>query len=78
MSHIEVLNVLGTSGEQLSKSNTAGIVATMYKWSNVDRSTLSAIFQNGRLVSKAQAGSASPNAAYRQSQYWPEEERRVR
>jgi len=56
MSYVEVLNVLDTPGEQLSRSNIGGTVTTMYKWSNVDLSNVNATFQNGRLVSKAQAG----------------------
>jgi hypothetical protein len=56
MSYVEVLNVLGRPGEDVGRSNVGGIVTTTYKWSNPEVASVTTIFQNGRLLSKAQTG----------------------
>ena len=58
MSYQEVVSILGSSGELLSSSDPAGIETEMYQWEGVGSlgANMNAMFQNGRLVSKAQFG----------------------
>lgn len=56
MSYSEAVEVIGTSGEELSRSDLAGISTVMYSWTNGSGSNMNAIFQNGKLVTKAQFG----------------------
>ncbi|QTH22001.1 hypothetical protein HRJ34_00205 [Rhizorhabdus wittichii] len=56
MTYEEVRGRLARSGEELSSNEIAGIKTVMYQWSNPDGSNMNAIFQNGRLVQKAQFG----------------------
>jgi hypothetical protein len=55
LSYDEVTNVLGRSGEEMSSSDLAGFTSTMYRWGNSDGSNIIAIFQNQRLITKAQS-----------------------
>jgi hypothetical protein len=56
MTYEEVRNLNGTSGQVLSRSNLAGTTTVMYSWANSNGSNMSAMFQNDRLVNKAQFG----------------------
>lgn len=56
MTYGEVIAVIGSPGEELSRSDMAGYVTVMYSWSNANGSNMNAMFQNGRLVTKAQLG----------------------
>lgn len=56
MSYSDVYDILDGPGQERSSSNIGGIVTISYQWSNEDGSNVLAIFQNDRLVQKAQAG----------------------
>lgn len=63
MSYQQVCNILGSSGRELARNKLEGvegytedITTIAYGWQNPDGSNMNAIFQNGKLVSKAQAG----------------------
>jgi Domain of Unknown Function with PDB structure (DUF3862) len=56
MSYSEVVEIIGASGEELSRSDLAGTSTAMYSWVNSGGSNMNAMFQNGKLVSKAQLG----------------------
>lgn len=56
MSYEDVRRIIGASGEELSRSNIAGYITVMYSWANSDGSNMNAMFQNNRLISKAQLG----------------------
>jgi hypothetical protein len=57
MSYPEVVSILGKSGEELSRVELAGIVTVMYSWKKpLSVGNMNAMFQNGKLVSKAQFG----------------------
>jgi hypothetical protein len=56
MSYGSAVEVIGTSGKEVSSSNLAGYATVMYEWVNPDGSNMNLTFQNNRLVSKAQSG----------------------
>jgi len=56
MTYEQVKRTIGASGEELSRSDIAGYSTVMYSWTNANRSNMNAMFQNGRLVNKAQFG----------------------
>jgi len=56
MSYSEVTGIIGKNGEELSSSNLGDITTVMYSWANSDGSNMNAMFQNDRLISKAQFG----------------------
>jgi hypothetical protein len=56
MSYSEAVSVIGDPGEEVSRTNMAGYVTVMYSWKNYDGSNANAMFQNDRLVSKAEFG----------------------
>lgn len=56
MSYSEVTGIIEKSGEELSRSNIGDITTVMYSWANSDGSNMNAMFQNDKLVSKAQFG----------------------
>jgi len=56
MSYPEVIGIIGASGQQMSSSDVAGISTVMYSWANSNGSNMNAMFQNGKLISKAQFG----------------------
>jgi hypothetical protein len=57
MTYAQVVAILGQSGEELSRSELAGIVTIMYSWKKpLSIGNMNAMFQNGKLVSKAQFG----------------------
>jgi hypothetical protein len=55
MSYREVTNILGKEGTLMSENSIAGISTAMYQWSN-GFSNMNAIFQNDKLIQKAQFG----------------------
>lgn len=54
----DVLSIIGSQGEELSRSDLAGYTTVMYSWTNKDgsNSNMNAMFQNYKLVTKAQLG----------------------
>jgi len=56
MRYEQVRTIIGAPGEELSRSDVAGYTTVMYSWSNPNGSNMNAMFQNGRLVNKAQFG----------------------
>lgn len=56
MSYVEVNAIIGSAGQELSRSDIAGYSTVMYSWANSNGSNMNAMFQNGRLVNKAQLG----------------------
>jgi len=56
MTYPEVANIVGDPGEEVTSSDIAGIRTVMYSWANYDGSNANAMFQNDRMVMKAQAG----------------------
>jgi hypothetical protein len=57
MSYGQAVNVLGSSGTEISRSSVAGFSTVMYQWEGTHNGgNMNAMFQNDRLVSKAQAG----------------------
>jgi hypothetical protein len=56
MTYEQVVGIIGASGELLSSNNIAGFKTVMYSWKNANGSNMNAIFQNGKLIQKAQFG----------------------
>lgn len=56
MRYADVVEILGQEGEVISESEVAGINTIMYQWSGGMLSNMNAMFQNGKLVNKAQFG----------------------
>ncbi len=57
MSYAEALKILGCEGEEISSSEIAGFKTAMYKWDGSSTgANMNAMFQNGRLITKAQFG----------------------
>lgn len=63
MSYWEVVGIIGTSGEEISSNKIDGVPSVMesihtvmYMWKNRDGSNMNAIFQNDKLIQKAQFG----------------------
>lgn len=56
MTYTEVARIVGDPGEEISSSDIAGYRTVMYSWVNFDGSNANAMFQNGRMVTKAQFG----------------------
>jgi hypothetical protein len=56
MTYAQVVQILGSEGEILSESDVADINTVMYQWSGGGWANMNAMFQNGKLVSKAQFG----------------------
>jgi hypothetical protein len=56
MLYEEVVRIIGASGELQSSSDLAGFKTVMYAWMNANGSNMNAMFQNGKLVQKAQFG----------------------
>jgi hypothetical protein len=58
MSYEEVVRILGKQGEEMSSNDIAGYRTVMYMWDGDSGfgANMNAIFQNGKLVSKAQFG----------------------
>jgi len=56
MSYSDVVKILGKEGTEISSSNIAGYKTVMYQWEGQGFGNMNAMFQNGKLVSKAQFG----------------------
>jgi hypothetical protein len=58
MSYVEVVDILGPPDEELSQSEIAGYVTVMYMWEGSGGlgANLNIMFQNDRVVNKAQFG----------------------
>lgn len=57
MSYEEVVSILGSSGELISSSDLVGTKTEMYQWQGTSLgANMNAMFQDGRLISKAQFG----------------------
>ena len=56
MTYDQVRAVIGEAGDELSRSDIAGYTTVMYSWKNSNGSNMNAMFQNGRLITKAQFG----------------------
>jgi hypothetical protein len=56
MTYEQVRSIIGTAGNELSRSNIAGVTTVMYAWTNSNGSNMNAMFQNNRLINKAQFG----------------------
>ena len=63
MSYRQVVNIIGHEGEELSQNTIDGIPGVMdsvhtimYQWPNNDFSSMNAMFQNDKLMQKAQMG----------------------
>ena len=56
MTYEQVKQIIGAPGEENAHDETAGFVTVSYQWMNSNGSNMNAMFQNGKLVSKAQAG----------------------
>jgi hypothetical protein len=56
MSYADAVAVIGSPGEELSKSEMAGYETLAMSWKNFDGSNAMIMFQNDKLISKAQFG----------------------
>jgi len=56
MKYAAAAKILGRDGEEMSSNNIAGVKTVMYQWKNPDGSNMNAMFQNDKLVQKAQFG----------------------
>ncbi|EMI19026.1 hypothetical protein RMSM_04049 [Rhodopirellula maiorica SM1] len=56
MTYNEVIAIIGPPSEELSSSEIGGIRTVMYKWDGVFLANANAMFQNGKLITKAQYG----------------------
>jgi hypothetical protein len=63
MTYGEVVNIIGSQGQELSRNSMdsipgvmSSISTVMYSWQNPGGSNMNAMFQNDRLISKAQFG----------------------
>lgn len=58
MKYEEVVEIVGSSGESMSKSETNGIVIEMFTWygNGIAGSNANVTFKNGEVMAKAQVG----------------------
>jgi len=56
MSYTEVVNIIGEHGEETVRTSMAGYTTVAYQWVNFDGSNAQLMFQNGKLITMAQAG----------------------
>lgn len=57
MTYDQVVNILGSPDQERSRSEMAGITTVMYMWNGTSvGGNMNAMFQNGRLMNKAQFG----------------------
>jgi hypothetical protein len=54
MSYSQVESIIGEPGEKLSESDMAGFHTVMYMWRNPNGANMNAMFQNDKLINKAQ------------------------
>ena len=56
MTYQQVVQIVGFRGEETVRNEFAGTTTVMYQWVNAGGSNMNAMFQDGRLTQKAQAG----------------------
>lgn len=56
MSYREVVGILGREGEEMSRSELVGITTVAYTWKRWNGANIIVMFQDGGLITKAQAG----------------------
>lgn len=56
MSYSEAAQLIGAPGTEMSRSSVGGTTTVMYSWTNSGGSNMNAMFQNDKLVNKAQFG----------------------
>ena len=63
MSYRQVVKIIGAEGEEISSNKMDGVpgvmkslVTVMYQWVNNNGSNMNAMFQNDKLIQKAQLG----------------------
>jgi hypothetical protein len=56
ISYSQAVTIIGDPGEETSRTDMAGYVTVAYSWKNYDGSNAILMFQNDKLVSKAQFG----------------------
>ncbi len=56
MSYSQVVKILGSGGTELSSNDIGGYHTVMYMWQGDGGGNMNAMFQNGRLIQKAQFG----------------------
>ena len=56
MTYEQACEILGKAGTEMSRTEMAGYVTVMYGWQGDGVANMNAMFQNGKLVSKAQFG----------------------
>ena len=56
MTYQQAFEIIGFHGEELSRSEIAGTTTVMVQWMNANGGNMNAMFQNGRLIQKAQFG----------------------
>ena len=56
MTYQEVASIISAPGELQSSGDLAGIKTVMYSWMNANGSNMNAMFQNNKLIQKAQFG----------------------
>jgi hypothetical protein len=63
VSYLKVWDILGSSGSETERNHADGVEGVMepietvsYSWANSDGSNVSVMFQNDKLISKAQFG----------------------
>lgn len=56
MTYKQVVKIIGSEGEQQSTSSYGGITASSYQWTSDDWGTAVVMFENKKVVSKAQYG----------------------
>lgn len=56
MSYAEAVAILGSEGTEISSNDIGGAHTVMYQWKAGAFANMNAMFQNDRLISKAQSG----------------------
>lgn len=56
MSYTEVVQILGKHGTESSRGDVAGFQTVLYTWQADGVGSMNAMFQNGKLIQKAQFG----------------------
>ena len=56
ISYRRAASLLGSAGEEVSSTNIGGVRTVMYKWGSGGMANMNAMFQDDKLVSKAQFG----------------------
>lgn len=56
MTYDELFNIIGVNGIEMSRVSISGYTTVSYSWENLDGSNIIVMLQNGKVISKAQAG----------------------